>query len=184
MPPPPQIRGHVAKRVSGSQSNKYYDSFLKQKQTFRSPQFVPAWALPRASSDVSTPIVTSAAAGAVISIAVPGLSSPDTFTAPSSPWTTTFVTTASNGRTVHIVPRGKPVGPTIAHLTRFSGLEDTPLVLQVAGMSELGLCMQAVITTLPSKGKLFAVATGCKSLHTAQATGTRTFQPFARTPAD
>ena len=181
LPPPPQIRGHVAKRVSGSQSNKYYDSFLKQKQTFRSPQFVPAWALPRASSDVSTPVVTSAAAGATISIEVPGLSSPETFTAPPSPWTSTFVTTASNGRTVHIVPRGKPVGPTIAHLTSFSGLEDTPLVLQVAGMSELGLCMEAVITTLPAKGKLFAVATGCKSLHIAQ--GTRHAHPQLRRAA-
>ena len=157
------IRGHVAEEGSSSTSYydpKYFDSFLKQPQTFRSPQFVPAWALPRASSDVSTPVVTSAAAGATISIEVPGLSSPETFTAPPSPWTTTFLTTASNGRTVHIVPRGKPVGPTIAHLTSFSGLEDTPLVLQVAGMSELGLCMQAVITTRPSKGKLFAVATG------------------------
>ena len=164
------IRGHVAEEGSSSASyydQKYYDSFLKQPQTFRSPQFVPAWALPRASSYVGTPVVTSAAAGATISIEVPGLS-PEIFTAPPSPWTSTFVTTASNGRTVHIVPRGKPVGPTIARLTSFSGLEDTPLVLQVAGMSELGLCMQAVITTLPSKGKLFAVATGCKS-HTAQA---------------
>ena len=150
------------------QGDKYYDSFLKKPQTFRSPQFVPAWALPRASSGFSTPIVASAAAGATINIAVPGLSSPEIVTAPLSPWTTTFVTAAANGRSVHIVPRGKPVGPTVAHLTSFSGLEDTPLVLQVAGMSELGLCMQAVITTLPSKGKLFAVATGCKS-HTAQA---------------
>ena len=158
------IRGHVAEEGSSSSTSyydqKYYDSFLKQPQTFRSPQFVPAWALPRASSYVGTPVVTSAAAGATISIELPGLSSPETFTAPPSPWTTTFVAAASNGRTVHIVPRGKPIGPTVAHLTSFSGLEDTPLVLQVAGMSELGLCMQAVITTPPSKGKLFAVATG------------------------
>ena len=73
------------------------------------------------------------------------------------------MTTASNARTVHILPRGKPVGSTTAHLTSFSGSEDTPLVLQVAGMNDLGLCMQAVITTLPSKGKLFAVSTGCES---------------------
>ena len=56
------IRGHVAEEGSSSTSYydpKYFDSFLKQPQTFRSPQFVPAWALPRASSDVSTPIVTS-----------------------------------------------------------------------------------------------------------------------------
>lgn len=164
------------------QGDKYYDSFLKKPQTFRSPQFVPAWALPRASSGSSTPIVASAAPGATINIAVPGLSSPEIVTAPSSPWTTTFVTAAAgNGRSVHIVPRGKPVGPTIAHLTSFSGLEDTPLVLQVAGMSELGLCMEAVITTLPAKGKLFAVATGCKSLHIAQ--GTRHAHPQLRRAA-
>ena len=136
-------------------------------QTFQSPQFVPAWALPRAASDFGTPVVTSATAGATISITVPGLSSPESFTAPSSPWTATFMTTASNGRAVHIVPRVKPVGPAAAHLTSFSGFEDTLVVVQVDGMSELGLCMQAVVTTLPDKGKLFAVSTGCTSLHAA-----------------
>ena len=145
------------------QSNEYYDSALRQTLAFQSPQFVPAWALPRASSDSNSPVVTSAAAGATISIAVPGLSSPESFTAPSTPWTATYVSTASNNRTVHIVPRGKPVGTAAAHLKSFSGMEDTPLVMQVGGTNELGLCMQAVITTLPSKGKLFAVATGCKS---------------------
>ena len=155
----PQIRGQVAEDVSGARSDEYYDSALKQTLAFDSPQFVPAWALPRSSSDSGTPVVTSAAAGATISITLPGLTAPESFTAPA-PFTTTSAYTASNGRAVHIVPRVKPVGPTAAHLTSFSGLEDTPLVLQVAGMSELGLCMQAVITTLPSKGKLFAVATG------------------------
>ena len=165
----PQIRGHVTDELSSAQSSKYYDSFLRQTQTLQSPQFVPAWALPRASSDSGTPIVTSAAAGATISIAVPGLSPPESFTAPSSPWTTTSMTTASNGRAVHIVPRVKPVGPTAAHLTTVSGLEDTLVVVQVAGMSELGLCMQAVVTTLPSKGRLFAVSTGCTSPHSPHA---------------
>ena len=95
---------------------------------------------------------------------MPSLSSPESFTAPSSPWATTYVTVASNGRAVHIVPRVKPVGPD---LTSFSGFEDTLVVVQVDGMSELGLCMQAVVTTLPDKGKLFAVSTGCTSLHAA-----------------
>jgi hypothetical protein len=128
---------------------------------------VPAWALPRASSDSGTPVVTSAAAGATISITAPGSSSPESFTAPSSPWTATYVTTAANGRTVHIVPRVKPVGPAATHLTSFSGFEDTLVVVQVNGMSELGLCIQAVVTTLPKKGKLFAVSTGCTLPHTA-----------------
>ena len=171
---PLQIRGHVANKISGVQSTEYYDTILKLAQTFRIPQFIPAWALPRSSSDFNTPVVTSAAAGATISIAVPALLSPESFTTPSSPWTTTSVYTASNGRAVHIVPRAKPVGPTAAHLTSFSGLEDSPFLLQVAGMSEMGLCMQAVITTLPSKGKLFAVATGCKSLPQPKSSGTRT----------
>ena len=79
------------------------------------------------------------------------------------------MTVASNGRAVHIVPRVKPVGPAAAHLTSFSGFEDTLVVVQVAGMSELGLCMQAVVTTLPDKdkGKLFAVSTSCTSPHAA-----------------
>ena len=161
----PQIRGHVADELSSAQSSKYYDSFLQKTQTFQSPQFVPAWRLPRASSDFGAPVVTSAAAGATISITLLGLSSPESFTTPASPWTTTSVTTASDNRVVHIVPRGKPVGPAAAHLTSFSGLEDTPLVVQVAGMNELGLCMEAMVTTLPDKGKLFAVSTGCTSPH-------------------
>ena len=153
------LLGRVAD-LSTQSDDEYYDTFLKRVQSFEKPKFVPAWALPRASSDPGSPLVTSAASRATISIEVPGLASPVSYTAPPSPWVSTSVFTASNGRTIHVLPRNKPVGAAPAHLRRVSGAEDALVLLQASGANDLGLCMHAVVSALPTHAQLFVIANG------------------------
>ena len=153
------LLGRVAD-LSTQSDDEYYDTFLKRVQSFEKPKFVPAWALPRASSDPGSPLVTSAASRATISIEVPGLASPVSYTAPPSPWVSTSVFTASNGRTIHVLPRNKPVGAAPAHLRRVSGAEDALALLQASGANDLGLCMHAVVSALPTHAQLFVIANG------------------------
>ena len=153
------LLGRVAD-LSTQSDDEYYDTFLKRVQSFEKPKFVPAWALPRASSDPGSPLVTSAASRATISIEVPGLASLVSYTAPPAPWVSTSVFTASNGRTIHVLPRNKPVGAAPAHLRRVSGAEDALALLQASGANDLGLCMHAVVTALPTHGQLFVIANG------------------------
>lgn len=153
------LLGRVAD-TSAQSDEKYYDTVLKSVQRFEKPKFVPAWALPRASIDPGAPVVASAAAGATITIDVPGLASAVQYTAPPAPWVGTSDFLASNGRTVHVVPRNKPAGAAPAHLRRVSGAEDGLAVLQASGANDLGLCMHAVVTALPTHGQLFVIANG------------------------
>jgi hypothetical protein len=67
---------------------------------------------------------------------------------------------AGANRAVHVLPLVEPVSTSPAHIRRFSGTEDRPTPLKLSAINELSLCMDAVVTSLPKKGKLYAIQNG------------------------
>jgi len=157
------VLGSVGNGRGGRQTTFVGGGEVAGEGEFGAPSFVARGAIANKAAEPQTePLVLYAAAGATIVISADGVPAVS-YTAPT-PFASTVeltVPTANGGEApVHVVPLEAPL-PLPDIWTRQSSIEDRPLALRLlpGGRHTWAGDTRAVVTRLPTRGRLFELAT-------------------------